>query len=80
MKSNDKNQREMNTHYYQLPDGRKADNMKEACELLNIPKSMFKRMRQHNLIKRVEVANSASSINQQTINNDGTEEDNNKTN
>ena len=39
--------------YYILPDGRRAENRKEAKEMLNIGNSLFRSLRKVNLIKRI---------------------------
>ena len=40
-------------HYYILPDGSKAKNMKEAIQILKITKHVFKVLRKNNLVKKV---------------------------
>jgi len=61
----------MNTHYYILPDGRRANSMREVKEMLGIPPKLFREMRKHNLIKKIdlmhnkEMSNSKNDTNEQ---------------
>lgn len=53
----------MNNHYYLLPDGSVKANMKEAMIALRCTRSMFKYMRDMNIVKKIEVANSDEQLN-----------------
>ena len=59
----------MKNHYYLLPDGTRAENMKEACEMMHIRTGLFKRLvKSGDIIKKEDVAESnryASNTNAQ---------------
>jgi len=43
----------MNKHYYILPDGSRADNMKEGCEAMGINRRSFQNLVKKQVIKKV---------------------------
>ncbi|NPA35490.1 MAG: hypothetical protein GXO47_01430 [Chlorobi bacterium] len=42
----------MGTHYYILPDGRRAENMKEGCEMMQIGRRGFRALVKKGTIKK----------------------------
>lgn len=53
------------THYYILPDGTRAENMKEACDKLKCGSSFFKTLLKRNMVKKIEISESNRSLNTQ---------------
>ena len=43
----------MKTHYYILPDGSRADNMKDGCESMDINRRSFQNLVKKEIIKKI---------------------------
>jgi hypothetical protein len=52
---------ENSSHYYILPDGTRAENMKEACQMMHIYGGLFRRLLKHGEIKRQDTSNTNSN-------------------
>ena len=55
----------MNTHYYILPDGSRAENMKEACKSLGVGSRFFKTLIKRGLVKKILTSEASSPRNVQ---------------
>ena len=58
----------MNTHYYILPDGNRADNMKDGCEAMGINRRSFQNLVKKQIVKKVLLTNTKLKEDEKTAN------------